>query len=204
MGLEPSSKFVSMNKCTKISPAETLDQNNDYHDQNTENYNKMNQNTTLKMSSYSTEQQTNVSLDIQSSMTVPTMLSKLFVVNKVPSIQISNKQNNMDNNRNNIPEMKISEGNTDDSNVTMETHATLVQLKDAVLSQSKSTKSKNNTTNVLIPTRSMNDEDNSTINSSTTMANTNISDNNDSYIKTFVSKLYSIADMNNEELFNIP
>ena len=204
MGLEPSSKFVSMNKCTKINPAETLDQNNDYHDQNTENYNKMNQNTTLKMSSYSTEQQTNVSLDIQSSMTVPTMLSKLFVVNKVPSIQISNKQNNMDNNRNNIPEMKISEGNTDDSNVTMETHATLVQLKDAVLSQSKSTKSKNNTTNVLIPTRSMNDEDNSTINSSTTMANTNISDNNDSYIKTFVSKLYSIADMNNEELFNIP
>ena len=193
-----------MNKCTKINPAETLDQNTDDDDQNTENYNKMNQNTTLKMFSYSTDQQTNVSLDIQSSMTVPTMLSKLFVVNKVPSIQISNKQNNMDNNRNNIPEMKISEGNTDDSNVTMETHATIVQLTDALLSQSKSTKFKNNTLDVLIPPRSMNDEDNSKAYTSTTMANTNISDGNDSYINIFVSKLYSIAETNDKMLYNIP
>ena len=203
MGLEPSFKFVSMNKCTKINPAETSDQNHGDDDQNTEYYNTINQNTTLKVSSYSTEQQHHVVPDIQSSMTVPTMLSKMFVVNKVPSTQISDKQN-IDNNRTNLPEIKISEGNTNDSNVTMETHATLVQLTDAVLSQSKSTKSKNNTPDVLIPTRSMNDEDNSKINASTTMANTNISDNKDSYIKTFVSKLYSIADMNNEELFNIP
>ena len=44
MGLEPSFKFVSMNKCTKINPAETLDKNNDDHDQNTETYNKINHN----------------------------------------------------------------------------------------------------------------------------------------------------------------
>ena len=203
MGLEPSFKFVSMNKCTKINPAETSDQNHGDEEQNTENYNKINQNTTLKVSSYSTEQQHHVSPDIQSSMTVPTMLSKMFVVNKVPPIQIIDKQN-IDNNRTNLPEMKISEANTNDSIVTMETHATLVQLTDAVLSQSKSTKSTNNTTNVLIPTRSMNDEDNSKINASTTMANTNISDNNDSYINTFVSKLYSIAETNIKMIYNIP
>ena len=98
MGLEPSSKFVSMNKCTKINPAETSNQNHGDDDQNTENYNKINQNTTLKVLSYSTEQQLHVSPGIQSSMTVPTMLSKLFVVNKVSSIQISEKQKNIDNN----------------------------------------------------------------------------------------------------------
>ena len=203
MGLEPSFKFVSMNKCMKINPAETSDQNHGDDGQNTENYNKINQNKTLKVSSYSTEQQHHVSPDIQSSMTVPTMLSKMFVVNKVPSIQISDTQN-IDNNRTNIPGIKISEGNTNDSIVTMETHATSVQLTDAVLSQSKSTKSKNNTPDDLIPTRSMNDEDNSKVYTSTTMANTNISDGNDSYIDKFVSKLYSIAETNTIMLYNIP
>ena len=37
MGLEPSSKLVSMNKCTEINPAEILDINHDDDDQNTEN-----------------------------------------------------------------------------------------------------------------------------------------------------------------------
>ena len=189
MGLEPSSKFVSMNKCTKIDPAETSNQNHGDDDQNTENYNKINQNTTLKVLSYSTEQQLHVSPGIQSSMTVPTMLSKLFVVNKVSSIQISEKQNNIDNNRTNLPEIKIS---------------TLVQSTDAVLSQRESTKSKNNTLDIWAPTRSMNDENDSKINESTTMANTNISDGNNSYMNTFVSKLHSIADINNEMLYNIP
>ena len=201
MGLEPSSKLVSMNKCTEINPAEALDQNHDDGDQNTENYNKIIQNTTLKISSYSTEQHLSASPDIQSSMTVPTLLSKLFVVNKVPSIQISDNKNSMNDNRTNIPEMKISEGK---NNVTMETHATLVQSRDAVLSQRESTKSKNNTLDIWAPTRSMNDENDSKINASTTMANTNISDGNNSYINTFVSKLYSIADINDKILYNIP
>ena len=204
MGLDSSSKLVSMNKCTKINPAETLDKNNDDHDQNTETYNKINHNTTLKISSYSTEQQTNVSPDIQSSMTVPTMLSKLFVANKVPSIQISDIQNGTDDIKTNIPEMKISDGDNNDSNVMMATHETLVQLTDDVLSQRESTKSKNNTLDVLIPTKITNDEDNTKINATTTMANTKISHNNDSYINTFVSKLYSIADINNEMIYNIP
>ena len=83
------------------------------------------------------------------------MLSKLFVVNKVPSIQISDKKNSTNDNRTNIPESKISEAK---NNVTMETHATLVQLTDAVLSQRESTKSKNNTLDIWAPTKSMNDE----------------------------------------------
>ena len=200
MGLEPSSKLMSMKRCTKFNQA-------DDDDQITKNYNDIFQNKSVKVTpsfKFSAEQQISVLSDIESSMTVPTMLSKLFELNPVPSMQLSVKQNNTNNDRTKHTEIRIAKGNHNDGNGMMETKTTLVQLPDAELSRSESTKSNSTLLNILIPTRSTNDEDDSKFNETTFMTNTRISDGNDSYTSTFVSNLYSTADMNNTMLYNIP
>ena len=107
MGLEPSFKLGSMKICTKFNQA-------DDDDQITKNHNDIIQNKSVKVTpsfKFSAEQQISVFSDIESSMTVPTMLSKLFELNQAPSMQLSVKQNNTNNDRTKHTQIRIEKGN---------------------------------------------------------------------------------------------
>ena len=103
MGLEPSFKLGSMKICTKFNQA-------DDDDQITENYNNIIQNKSVKVTpsfKFSAAQQISVFSDIESS----TMLSKLFELNQAPSMQLSVKQNNTNNDRTKHTQIRIEKGN---------------------------------------------------------------------------------------------
>merc|ERR1712141_714601 len=148
------------------------------NDQITENHNNIIQNKSVNVTpsfKFSAEQQVSVFSDIESSMTAPTM-SKLFELNQAPSMPLSVKQNDTNNDRTKHTQIRIEKGNHNDGNGMMETMTTLVQLPDAELSRSESTKSNSSLLNILIPTRSTNDEDDSKFNETTFMTNTRLSD----------------------------